>query len=189
MAGNYRGGPDVYYTCHHYGAFNTEPRIASYLGIAAGQIPPEHYFGTFRTFGMDGAGYTSDQERTTVDYGYGECRPAQPVPARYGHGVVAPHASFLALRYAEGDALRNLANLRRDFDAYGPGGFYDAVDVTSGQVSKRYLALDQGMVLAALGNALAHDVLRRPFSGGAMKERVAPLMRMEEFSVPRGPRP
>lgn len=299
VPGNYRGGPEVYYTCHHYGAFNTEPRIASYLGIAAGQIPPEHYFGMFRTFpaegcdyawteqravgqwreylgvrvfegayeyrglrlvpswggsmfealmvplfvpeeqwgprswarnhptyvraqiehglreagygywgfspsnnpaggyreygvdpiGMDGAGYTSDQERTTVDYGYGECRPAQPLPQRYGHGVVTPHASFLALRYARDDALRNLANLRRDFDVYGPGGFYDAVDVTTGQVSRRHLALDQGMIMAALGNALAHDVLRRPFSGGAMKQRLAPLMRMEEFSVPRAPQP
>ena len=27
------------FTCHHYGAFNTEPRIASYIGIAYGQIP------------------------------------------------------------------------------------------------------------------------------------------------------
>ena len=27
-------GEDVAYTGHHYGAFNTEPRIASYLGIA-----------------------------------------------------------------------------------------------------------------------------------------------------------
>jgi hypothetical protein len=38
------------YTCHHYGAFNTEPRIASYIGIALGQIPPRHYFGGWRTF-------------------------------------------------------------------------------------------------------------------------------------------
>ncbi|MEH0985396.1 glucoamylase family protein [Micromonospora sp. CPCC 205556] len=294
VAGNYRGGPDVYYTCHHYGAFNTEPRIASYLGIAAGQIPREHYFGTWRTFppegcdwawseqravgewrtylgvrlfegayryrgmqlvptwggsmfealmvplfvpeekwgrrswainhptyvraqiehglreagygywgfspsnnpaggyreygvdpiGMDAGGYTSDQERTTVDYGYGECRPAQPLPTAYGQGVVTPHASFLALRYAEDEALQNLANLRRDFDAYGPGGFYDAINVTTGQASERYLSLDQGMIMAALGNALANDVLREPFSGGAMKQRLAPLMRMEEFSVP-----
>ncbi|MCO1594673.1 DUF3131 domain-containing protein [Micromonospora sp. RHAY321] len=295
VAGNYRGGPDVHYTCHHYGAFNAEPRIASYLGIAAGQIPPEHYFGTVRTFapegcdwswseqrgvgewrtylgvrvfegayryrgmqlvptwggsmfealmvplfvpeerwgprswainhptyvraqiehglreagygywgfspsnnpaggyreygvdaiGMDAAGYTSDQQRTTVDAGYGECRPAQPAPTSYGDGVVTPHASFLALRYAEDQSLRNLANLRRDFDAYGPGGFYDAVDVGTGQVSRRYLSLDQGMVMAALGNVLAHDVLREPFSKGAMRQRVAPLMRMEQFSLPR----
>ena len=38
------------YTGHHYGAFNTEPRIASYIGIALGQIPAVHYFGGWRTF-------------------------------------------------------------------------------------------------------------------------------------------
>ena len=54
VKGDYCGmGPDVWYTGHHYGAFNTEPRIASYLGIAAGQIPAKHYFGTFRTFPND----------------------------------------------------------------------------------------------------------------------------------------
>ena len=40
----------VYHTCHRYGAFNTEPRMASYLGIAAGQIPAKHYWGPVRTF-------------------------------------------------------------------------------------------------------------------------------------------
>lgn len=43
-------GTNVVYTGHHYGAFNTEPRIASYIGIALGQIPPEHYYGPWRTF-------------------------------------------------------------------------------------------------------------------------------------------
>ena len=43
-------GEDVAYTGHHYGSFNTEPRIASYIGIALEQIPPEHYFGGWRTF-------------------------------------------------------------------------------------------------------------------------------------------
>ena len=44
--GDYCGmGEQVQYTGHHYGAFNTEPRIASYIGIALGQIPAAHYFG------------------------------------------------------------------------------------------------------------------------------------------------
>ncbi len=47
--------------------------------------------------------------------------------------------------------------MRKNFDAYGPGGFYDAIAVRSGQVSKRYLSLDQGMIMAALGNELAGD--------------------------------
>ena len=37
-------------TCNHYDVLNSEPRIASYLGIAAGQVPPEHYFHLDRTF-------------------------------------------------------------------------------------------------------------------------------------------
>ena len=51
----------VYYTGHHYGAFNTEPRMASYLGIAAEQIPQKHYFGTFRTFHSENCDYVVDR--------------------------------------------------------------------------------------------------------------------------------
>ncbi len=295
VPGDYCGmGADVWYTGHHYGAFNTEPRIASYLGIAGGQIPPEHYFGTYRTFpdtcdwdwtetkptgewaeylgvpvfegalpyrgmrivptwggsmfealmvplfvpeekwgprswgrnhplyvrgqiehgmqeagygywgfspsnnpaggyreygvdqlGLDGPGYTTDQERTAVDQPYEGCRDGSPAPTEYGDGVVTPHASFLALRYARGEAMANLRAISRDFDAYGPGGFYDAVAVRSGQVSQRYLALDQGMIMAALGNELADDAVRRYVSTGALEQTVRPLMAMEEFNVGR----
>jgi hypothetical protein len=34
---------DVWFTKNHYDVLNSEPRMASYLGIAAGQVPPEHY--------------------------------------------------------------------------------------------------------------------------------------------------
>lgn len=51
IPGDYCGmGEEVQYTGHHYGAFNTEPRIASYIGIAMGDIPARHYFGGWRTF-------------------------------------------------------------------------------------------------------------------------------------------
>jgi hypothetical protein len=295
------GTTPVYQTCHRYGAFNTEPRMASYLGIAAGQIPAKHYWGPVRTFyndtcdyswtetrpvggwatydgipvfegalpyrdidvvptwggsmfealmvplfvpeetwgprswgvnhplyvrgqiehglddaqygywgfspsnnpaggyreygvdalGMDAGsseagGYTSDQQRTDWNQPYEGCREGDvtpPAASEYGHGVVSPHASFLAYRYAPGAALANLAELRAHFDAYGPGGFYDAIDVTSGQVSRRYLSLDQGMIMAALGNALAGDDLRRYVSKGAMREKLEPMMREEVFAA------
>jgi len=293
--GNYcRKGPDVYYTGHHYGAFNTEPRIASYIGIAKDKIPPEHYFAGWRTFpdtcpwswpemkpegvtrtylgvpvfeghytyrglhivptwggsmfealmvpllvpeeqwaprswginhplyvqaqiehgleeagygywgfspsnnpdggyreygvdpiGMEPNGYASDQERTFVDYGWPDpaCpRPAN-IPTAYGRGVVTPHASFLALKYAPDAALQNLANLKHDFDAYGWGGFYDAIEVKTPKVSKYYLALDQGMIMAAIGNQLRHDRLRHYFTRGAIEDAIRPLMAMEEFTA------
>ena len=34
----------VWFTCNHYDITVTEPRIATYLGIAAGQIPPAAYY-------------------------------------------------------------------------------------------------------------------------------------------------
>jgi len=43
-------GEEVVYTGHHYGSFNTETRIASYVAIALGQVPREHYFAAWRTF-------------------------------------------------------------------------------------------------------------------------------------------
>lgn len=36
-------------TPHHYGALNTEPRMASYLGIAEGSLPSGHYWHLLRT--------------------------------------------------------------------------------------------------------------------------------------------
>lgn len=292
--GDYCGmGDQVTYTGHHYGAFNTEPRIASYLGIAEGQIPARHYWGGNRTFpndncdfawtetrpvgewhtydgervfegalpyrgmlivptwggsmfealmvplfvpeekwgerswgvnhplyvkgqiehglkeadygywgfspsndpaggyreygvdmlGLDGPGYTSDQERTDWEQPFEGCRDGEPAPTSYGDGVVTPHASFLALRYARGEAIANLKRIAADFDAYGPGGFYDAVAVRSGEVSQRYLALDQGMILAALGNALARDAMRRYVAPGPMAQALRPLMAQEVFAA------
>jgi hypothetical protein len=293
VVGNYRGrGPDVFYTCHHYGSLNTEPRIASYWGIARDQIPATHYYKMWRTFpntcdwswqemrpegvtrnylgvdvfeghytyrgmdivpswggsmfealmvplfvpeedwaptswgvnhplyvrgqmehgleeaaygywgfspsnnpdggyreygvdpmGLEPAGYASDQERTLVDYGFEGCRPGTPPPATYGEGVVTPHASFLALDFDREAALANLANLANDFDVYGPGGFYDAVEVRSGTVSRYHLALDQGMIMAALANDLQKDRLQEYFAKGEVEKAVKPVIAPEEFTA------
>ena len=99
-------------------------------GTATG-FAVEQSAGGYREYGVDMWGWTSpatsDQERTSVDPGFftvagTQCRPPQPPPEDYGDGVVTPHAVFLALPYATDEALENLANLRENFDAYGPGG-------------------------------------------------------------------
>jgi hypothetical protein len=127
-------------------------------------------------------GYPSDLEGTRWDKGFGDCRPAQPEPT-WGDGVVTPHASFLALPYAPRAAMANLAGLRRHFDVYGPGGFADSVAVRSGRVAHRYLALDQGMIMGAVGNALGQDDVRRYFSRGEVQRTIRPLLGIEEFNA------
>ena len=165
-----------------------------------GFSPSNNPAGGYREYGVDAlgmdagssaaGGYTSDQKRTDWNQPYEGCRAGDPTPpaaSEYDDGVVTPHASFLAYRYAPGEALANLAKLRADFDAYGPGGFYDAIAVGSGTVSKRYLSLDQGMIVAALGNALADNDMRRYVSRGAMRDVLEPMMQREVFAA--GERP
>jgi len=285
------GVTDLWFTCFNYGTLNTEPRIASYVGIARGQLPRTHYYKLFRTFpdtcdwswqemqphgvhrtyegvdvfeghytyrgmnivpswggsmfealmvplfvpeeewaprswgvnhplyvraqiehGLDEAaygfwgfspsddpaggyreygvdpiglnpdGYTSDEERTTTDYGFDACRSPQPQQP-FGQGVVTPHASFLALRFAREAALANLAKLQSTFpQSYGPGGFYDAVNVTTGQVARFHLALDQGMVIVAIANELRND-RERSYLEPFLERTVKPLIGQEEFTA------
>jgi len=290
-------GENVVYTGHHYGAFNTEPRIASFIGIALGQIPAEHYFGPWRTFpdtcdwswpeqkpvgewrtylgidvfegayryddqlivptwggsmfealmtplvvpeedwgpdswavthplyvesqiefgleeagygywgfspasnpaggyreygvdaiGMEPNGYAADVGRLThVDYGWDDpnCfRPPVPI-TDYGQGVVTPHAAFLALDFDLEAALANLANLEADFPGmYGRGGFKDSVNVATGQIADRYLALDQGMVIAAIANELLDDQLQG-YLAVTLQPSLQPLMAIEQFGAGR----
>jgi Ca2+-binding RTX toxin-like protein len=54
-------------------------------------------------------------------------------------------------------------------------------------VSRAYLSLDQGMIMAALGNALGDDVLRDAFATPDLERAVRPTVAVEEFNVePRG---
>jgi hypothetical protein len=283
------------FTCHHYGALNTEPRIASYLGIAAGDIPPEHYFRTWRTFpdtcdwswqemrpvgewvsylgvdvfegaytyrdmqivpswggsmfealmvnlivpeakwgpdswgvnhplyvrahiehgleeagygywgfspsnvpeggyseygveaiGLNPDGYPSNNDRTNVDYGFDheDCPREPQLPTEWPNGVVTPHASFLALEFAPQEALRNLENLRSDFEGlYTDWGFRDSVNVDTGAISDHYLALDQGMIMAAIANAMHGERFRNYFTRGEVQRAIRPLLQMEEFNA------
>lgn len=283
------------FTCHHYGTLNSETRIATYLGIADGDIPAEHYFHLFRTFpdtcdwswqeqkpvgaweqhrgvdvfqgaytyrdlqvvpswgggmfealmvnlvvpearwapdswganhplfvraqiehgleeadygywgfspsnrpeggyseygveaiGLNPDGYASNNDRTNVDHGFEGCpdRDPQPDPEEWRNGVVTPHASFLALEFAPDEVLTNLQNLRDDFDGmYTEWGFRDAVNVETGEISDYYLALDQGMIMASIANAMPGERFRNYFVRGEVQRELRPLLREETFNV------
>jgi len=266
-----------------YGMLNTEPRIASYIGIARGQIPPEHYDrmfrtlppalgrqqqvpagearshggvsvfeghyiyrgmkivpswggsmfealmvplfvpeaqwapeswgvnhrlyvraqiehgldeasygfwgfspaekpeGGYRTYGVDAIGafpdgYTSNNDDTQYD-------PGRPPGPTYTNGVVTPHASFLALPFAPREAMTNLEGLAGKFAIYGSRGFHDSVNLSSGKVSDCVLALDQGMIMAAIANTLADGAMQRAFAEGPIEKAIRPLIAHEKFTA------
>jgi hypothetical protein len=266
------------FTPAFYGMLNSEARIATYLGIARGQLPAEHYYRLYRTpppgwrwqaqapggesrtyrgvpvfeghysyhglrlvpswggsmfeammvplfvpeerwapgsWGVNHPLYV----RAQLEYGLSDLRcgswgfsPARgprrhyaeygvgPIAVKPGgypagdaegaagrtgpvHGVVAPYASFLALRLARPAALANLRWLARRPAAYGEFGFVDSVDVVCGRVSDAVLAVDQGMILAAVANAVGGDLVRRHFARGAVEAVVRPLIAPERFTA------
>lgn len=79
--------------------------------------------------------------------------------------TVTPHASFLALGVLPQEAYANIMKLRQLYpDVYTrDGGFYDAVNPTTGAVGHRRLVLDQSMIMAGLVNALNFNALPRYF--------------------------
>ncbi len=265
-----RGGfytDDNTFAGYHYGMLNTEARIASYVGIARGHLPPEHYFRLSRSRapGSDGRATTSHGETRTyqnvpVQEGFNSYRGLRIVPswdgsmfealmvplfipesewAPQGWGVnhalyvrasienatedarlaawgaspssipgggyrvygvaplsvdgrsidsaketvMTPHASFLAMPYAPKEAMSNVAVLAGKYHAYGPHGFLDAVDVTSGKVANCELALDQGMIMAAVANVLGNNSIQKAFCQGKVDEIIRPLIAPEKFGA------
>jgi Putative glucoamylase/RTX calcium-binding nonapeptide repeat (4 copies)/Protein of unknown function (DUF3131) len=163
-----------------------------YWGFSPANVPEGGYaaYGV-DAVGMDPSGYPSNEDATLVDHGFAGCPGREPVPdpppSAYTNGVVTPHAAFLALRWAPEQTLANLARLERDFDIYTDWGFRDSVNVDSGVVSDSYLSLDQGIIMAAIGNALGGDFLRQLFATDRFERALRPPMGVEEFNAfPRG---
>jgi len=156
-----------------------------------GFSPASDPFGAYREYGvevlgMNPEGYFSDEQKTNVDLGFGECRPATNPGPSFGDGVVTPHASFLAMMHEPAQAYTNLVAIEDTLGAYGPGGFYDAVAVRSGRVARRYLSLDQAMVMGALGNVVGHNVVRSHFATADVERVLRPLLAMEQFGAGAG---
>jgi len=161
-------------------------------GFSPSNIPEGGYaaFGV-DAIGMDPNGYPSNEDGTLVDRGFAGCAGRDPKPdppaGAYTNGVVTPHAAFLALRYRPAQTLANLARLESMRGVYGKWGFADSVNVDTGFASRSYLSLDQGMIMAALGNALGGDVLREAFATPDLRRAIRPVIGVEEFAVsPRG---
>ena len=109
---------------------------------------------------------------------------ARPATSAYTNGVVTPHAAFLALRWAPDAVMENLANLEADFEIYDQWGFRDTVNVDTGDgVASAYLSLDQGIIMAAIGNALADDLLRDAFATKQVRNVLKPVIGMERFNA------
>ena len=153
-----------------------------------GFSPSSDPAGGYREFGVDllglnPDGYFSDEEKTNVDIGFGTCRVGTNPTPTFGDGVVTPHASFLAMMHEPKEAFANLRGIQHDLAAYGRGGFFDAVATRSGRIARRYLALDQAMIMGVAGNLLGNWGIRRAFSTRQAEAAIRPVIGIEEFGA------
>lgn len=77
--------------------------------------------------------------------------------------VVTPHASVLAIEHFPADVVANLKALEKLGLRTPNDGFLDSVNVISGEKSKQFLMLDQGMLFLSLANFLHNDWVRMQF--------------------------
>ena len=250
------------YSDYHYGVFYAEPRAATYMAIARGDIPENHWFeGLVRTFpenynwqgqtpknriarnvmgyqcmggyyewkdlkyvpswggsafealmptvvlkerelapeglGKNNAVHVQGQIRYALEelgqpvWGMSPCSVPEGGYSEYGakpfgikgykSGVVTPHASVLALEYAPEQVIANLRKMLELYEIYGEYGFYDGVNMATGKVARKYLALDQGMIFIAINNYLNHGAIRDRFHADPEMQKAEKLLTAEKF--------
>ncbi|MCG6870647.1 MAG: DUF3131 domain-containing protein [Gammaproteobacteria bacterium] len=118
---------------------------------------------------------------TVPNDGYGEFGVKVLGARGYGGGAVTPHATLLALEVSPDRAVANLKSLLNRFDIYGEFGLYDAVDPESGEVSYKYLVLDQAMSFIALANYLAENSIQDYFASDPIAVRGFAVLGDERF--------
>jgi hypothetical protein len=98
--------------------------------------------------------------------------------------VVTPYAAFLALPVIPEQAYADIAQLLKSYPSlYTQYGFLDSVDIRSGQVASRYMAVSQMTILMAIDNAVDHDQLQSYAAHSTYAQVLAPYMRMEQYSI------
>jgi hypothetical protein len=99
--------------------------------------------------------------------------------------TVSPHASAIALPVIADQAYANIAELRSRYPGIytSDGGFYDAVNPTTGAVGHRRLVLDQSMIMAALDDALNRHALQRYFAHDPLSWAAREYLSTERMSI------
>ncbi len=99
--------------------------------------------------------------------------------------AVTPHASFIALPVLPQQAYANILTLLDRYPGIytATGGFYDAVDPTTGAIGHRRLVLDQSMIMAALDDVLRGGALQRYFAADPLSWAARLYLSSERMSL------
>jgi hypothetical protein len=154
------------------------------------QVLPDPVWGMSPSSTPDDTGNYSGYGVQGLAFGPGEglaqdvCAPTPTAPCT-NEDAVSPHASAIALPVIPQDAYANLQALRAHYPGIysADGGFYDAVNPTTGSVGHRRLVLDQSMIMAGIDDALNDDALQRDFAQDPVSWAARTYLSMERMSI------
>lgn len=96
--------------------------------------------------------------------------------------VVTPHAIILPIQYKPEECIKTIKKLIKTYpEIYGEYGLYDSVNIQKNIVGKKYLALDQGMILITLNNYLNNRAIQKRFEKDKIFQNVKELLSIERF--------
>ena len=136
----------------------------------------------------------SNEDRTLIDHGFPRCVESRVATDRSPTRRLRPTPTASSRRTPRSSGCathprrrsRTCGGWPSGFPGlYGKWGFRDSVNVETGQVSGAYLSLDQGMIMAALGNALGRDVMRDAFADRELERALRPVIGVERFNTSR----
>jgi hypothetical protein len=137
--------------------------------------------GNYAGYGVEGLAfpyYGTGADASHPNEGLSQCHGCAT------ENVVTPYASFIALDVVPQQAYANIQTLRTLYPGiYGVGGFFDAVDPTTGAVGHRYLVLDQSMIMASLDNALNNRAIQRDFARDPVSWAAREYLSLETLSL------
>jgi hypothetical protein len=100
------------------------------------------------------------------------------------NSAVTPYAAFLALPVAPKQAMADIMSLIQTYpNIYGPNGFADSVNTSTGQIASRYMAVSQAIILMGLDNALDNYKLTTYAGNSSYGARLAPYLQQEHFHI------
>ncbi|MGA2925583.1 MAG: glucoamylase family protein [Solirubrobacteraceae bacterium] len=140
-------------------------------GMSPSSTPDDS--GNYAADGVDGLAFGPEQQLS------------QSVCSPDCETAVTPHASFIALPVIPQQAYANIEALLAGYPGiYSPdGGFYDAVDPTTGSIGHRRLVLDQSMIMAGIDDALRDGALQRRFASDPLSWAARLYLGYETMSI------
>lgn len=97
-------------------------------------------------------------------------------------GIITPHASALAIEIDTQGVIDNFKAFKKHYPKmWTDYGFYDSVNVKTGELAPVYLSLDQAMIFLAIHNYLTGGKTRERIYSGHIEQRIGPLLKNESF--------